>query len=89
MSNDALILDLLGEAIWTAVTVATPPLVAALAVGLTIGVLQALTSIQELTLTFVPKIATLGVVIWMSMDFMGRTIIALYTDTVIPIIAGQ
>ena len=86
--KDAIILDLLRDALWTAVSMATPILAAALIVGLLIGVLQALTSIQELTLTFVPKLAAMGVVLWMTIDFMGRTIVSLYQDTVIPIVAG-
>ena len=47
------------EAIWTVVYVAGPVLLIALAVGLTIGVFQAATSIQEMTLSFIPKLAAL------------------------------
>jgi flagellar biosynthetic protein FliQ len=44
------------EAIWTTVYVAGPILIIALSVGLLIGVIQAATSIQEMTLSFIPKL---------------------------------
>ena len=47
------------EAIWTVLYVAGPVLIIALTVGLTIGVLQAATSIQEMTLSFIPKLMAL------------------------------
>ena len=47
------------EAIWTVIYVAGPVLLIALTVGLTIGVLQAATSIQEMTLSFIPKLMAL------------------------------
>jgi flagellar biosynthetic protein FliQ len=47
------------EAIWTVVYVAGPVLLIALSVGLIIGVFQAATSIQEMTLSFIPKLGAL------------------------------
>jgi len=47
--------DLLREAIWTMLSVALPVLLTAMAVGLIIGIIQTATSIQEQTLTFIPK----------------------------------
>ena len=47
------------EAIWTVIYVAGPILLIALSVGLIIGVFQAATSIQEMTLSFIPKLAAL------------------------------
>ena len=52
----ALALDLLRSAIQTALVIAAPMLIAALLVGLVVGLLQAVTSIQEQTLTFIPKL---------------------------------
>ena len=49
------------EAIWTVLYVAGPVLIIALSVGLFIGVFQAATSIQEMTLSFIPKLAALVV----------------------------
>ncbi len=85
---DGLILDMLRESLWSAVLVASPLLAAALVLGLVIGVLQALTSIQEMTLTFVPKVAAMGAVLWVSMDTMGETLISFFRDRVIPVVAG-
>ncbi len=53
------VLSLGREAIWTVIYVAGPVLLIALSVGLIIGVFQAATSIQEMTLSFIPKLAAL------------------------------
>ena len=49
----------------------------------------ALTSVQENTLTFVPKVAAMMVVFWVSMSFMTSTIVSFFTGTIVPIIAGS
>ena len=51
------------EALWMALQLAGPPLLAMLAIGLLISVVQALTQIQEPTLAFLPKLAVMGVVL--------------------------
>ena len=53
------VLDIGREALWLAVLLAGPLLGAALAVGLFIGVIQAATQIQEMTLSFIPKLAVM------------------------------
>jgi flagellar biosynthetic protein FliQ len=53
-----------------------------------VGLFQALTSIQEMTLTFVPKAAIMVVVFWASMSFMTTTLVAFFQGTIIPQIAG-
>jgi flagellar biosynthetic protein FliQ len=50
--------DLMRQAMMVGLTLALPPLLAVLIVGLVIGILQAATGIQEFTLTFVPKVLT-------------------------------
>jgi flagellar biosynthetic protein FliQ len=50
--------DLMRQAMMLGLTLALPPLLAVLIVGLVIGILQAATGIQEFTLTFVPKVLT-------------------------------
>jgi flagellar biosynthetic protein FliQ len=57
--TEADIINVLSSGIWTTVIVAGPLLLIALVVGLTIGFLQALTQIQEMTLVFVPKMAAM------------------------------
>ena len=55
-----LVLDLARDALWTSFLLAAPLLGVALAVGLVVSVLQAVTSIQEQTLSFVPKLFAVG-----------------------------
>jgi len=55
----AQVVDLGRESLWVAVMVAAPLLGVALAVGLFVGILQAATSIQEMTLSFIPKLAAM------------------------------
>ncbi len=54
-----------------------------------IGLFQALTSVQEMTLTFVPKIGLMLVVFWVSMSFMTATLTSFFTDQILPQIAGS
>ncbi len=61
MSN-AMALDLMRSAVQIALIVAGPMLVAALLVGLIVGLLQAVTQIQEQTLTFIPKLLVMTMV---------------------------
>ena len=53
------VIDLGRESLWVAVLVAAPLLGTALAMGLLVGILQAATSIQEMTLSFIPKLAVM------------------------------
>jgi flagellar biosynthesis protein FliQ len=48
------------EALWMALQLAGPPLLAMLAVGLAVSIFQALTQVQEATLAFLPKLVVLG-----------------------------
>jgi flagellar biosynthetic protein FliQ len=84
----ALFNDTLREGLWVSVVISLPILGVALAAGLVVGLVQALTSIQEMTLTFVPKLAAIVVVFWISMDFMTQSLGRFFTDTIIPLIAG-
>ncbi len=88
MMSEGQFYDTLRQALWAAVTMSTPILAVALIVGLAIGLFQALTSVQEMTLTFVPKLAAIVVVFWMTMGFMTQTLVAFFNGHVIPMIAG-
>ncbi|MAS60066.1 MAG: flagellar biosynthetic protein FliQ [Gammaproteobacteria bacterium] len=57
------------EAIWTVIYVAGPILITALALGLLIGVLQAATSIQEMTLSFIPKLIAVVAILMLFGDW--------------------
>ncbi|MEY4466927.1 MAG: Flagellar biosynthetic protein FliQ [Pseudomonadota bacterium] len=56
----ATVVDLGRSALWAIVLISSPLLLVALAVGLFIGVIQAATSINEATLSFIPKLAAMG-----------------------------
>lgn len=79
---------LMRETVWTAILISAPTLVTALVVGLAIGLLQALTSIQELTLTFVPKLLAIGIVFWISLSFATDGLLALFQGRIVPLVAG-
>ena len=81
-------IGLMRDAIWVGIAIAAPVLVVALAVGLAIGLLQALTSIQELTLTFVPKLVAILLVFWLSISFMSQGLVTLFQTRIIPLVAG-
>ncbi len=82
-------MDILRRALWVSFVVSAPVLIVALAVGLVIGLLQALTSIQEMTLSFVPKLAAILLAFWVSMAFSGQMLVTFYTDAVLPRIAAR
>lgn len=74
--TEELIIQLGQETIKTAAFLAAPILITALVVGLIISIFQAITQINEATLTFIPKIVVVAVVIvlagpWM-LDIMSR-----------------
>ncbi|KHK93498.1 flagellar biosynthetic protein FliQ [Novosphingobium malaysiense] len=56
-------LALADKMLWVAALVAAPVLLAALAVGLVVGIIQAATSVNEQTLTFVPKLAAIALIL--------------------------
>ena len=87
--DENLIFDLTRQALWIAVRMAAPLLIVALVTGVLIGLFQALTSVQEMTLTFVPKIGLMLVVFWVSMSFMTATLASFFGDQILPQIAGS
>ncbi|WP_103257627.1 flagellar biosynthetic protein FliQ [Tabrizicola aquatica] len=86
--TETMIFDMMRQGLWVSVLISAPLLTVALVAGVVVGLFQALTSIQEMTLTFVPKAALMLVVFWVSMSFMTTTLVAFFTDTIIPQIAG-
>lgn len=88
MLSEGLFYDIVRQALWVAVITSVPILAVALVSGLVVGLFQALTSVQEMTLTFVPKLIAIVVVFWVSMGFMTQTLVTFFTSTLIPLIAG-
>jgi flagellar biosynthetic protein FliQ len=65
------VLDLVQMAIWMVVVGAGPVVLASMVVGVAIALLQALTQVQEMTLTFVPKLIAVFIVFSMTASFVG------------------
>lgn len=87
--TEAALLDILREALWSALLISTPILVVALVAGLAIGLFQALTSVQEMTLTFVPKLGAILVAFWITMGFSGQVLVKLWQDQIIPLVIAN
>ena len=85
--SEAEIFEILRAHIWGAAMMALPILVTTLVLGFVIGLLQALTSIQEMTLTFIPKIFAVVVVFFLSLGYMTRIALELFNNYVLPIIS--
>ncbi|QRM54253.1 flagellar biosynthetic protein FliQ [Sinorhizobium sp. BG8] len=79
--NEADALDIAQAAIWTVVMASGPAVLAAMLVGVTIAFIQALTQVQEITLTFVPKILAIFVTVAISAPFIGAQI-SIFTNIV-------
>jgi flagellar biosynthesis protein FliQ len=69
--NQADALDLVRSAIWAVILASGPSIVAAMVVGVTISLFQAVTQLQEATLSFVPKIVAVFFVAMISAPFIG------------------
>lgn len=78
--SEAEAIDFARNAILVLVEISAPAMLTALVVGLAIGLLQALTQIQEATLVFVPKVVAIFVVLLISLPFMGAAMGGLMTD---------
>lgn len=72
--NEAAALDLMRLALTTVIAASAPAVGAAMTVGIVIAVFQALTQIQEATLTFVPKIIAVFVALMISASFIGSQV---------------
>lgn len=73
--TEAELLDVARSAMLTMLEMSAPPLLVGLTVGVLIALFQALTQIQEMTLTFVPKILATFLSLLLLLPFMLRTLI--------------
>jgi flagellar biosynthetic protein FliQ len=76
MDESAILLSMADRMLWIAALVAAPILLASLAIGLVIGLVQAATSVNEQTLTFVPKLGAVAMVL----VILGASMMALVGD---------
>ncbi|AZO45076.1 flagellar biosynthesis protein FliQ [Mesorhizobium newzealandense] len=74
--NEADALDIVQYAVWTVLTASAPVVLVAMVVGIGIALIQALTQVQEITLTFVPKIVAIMLVVALTGPFIGSQISA-------------
>ncbi|ANM09165.1 flagellar biosynthetic protein FliQ [Rhizobium leguminosarum bv. trifolii] len=79
--NEADALDLFQAAIWTVLIASGPAVLAAMVVGLIIALIQALTQVQEATLTFVPKIVAVLITVGVTAPFVGSQV-SIFTNLV-------
>ena len=79
--NEADALGLLQSTIWTIMLASGPAIVTAMVVGIAVALFQALTQIQEMTLTFVPKIVAMLLVLTLTASFIGSQLF-LFTEQV-------
>ena len=73
-------LDFARTAILVLLEIIAPAMITALVVGIGIGLLQAMTQVQEQTLVFVPKIVAIFVVLLVALPFAGQAMSGLMTD---------
>jgi len=78
--NTEFVVHVFREAFYTAMLVSAPLLLASLLVGLVISILQAATSIQEFTLSFVPKLVVIAFVLVLTMPWMIDTMLSFTTN---------
>ncbi|MCB2060616.1 MAG: flagellar biosynthetic protein FliQ [Novosphingobium sp.] len=76
MDQSVALLALADRTLWVAALVAAPVLLSALSIGLVVGIIQAATSVNEQTLTFVPKLAVIALVLVL----FGASMMALIGD---------
>ncbi len=74
------VVDVARETLWIIIKVASPLLVVSLIVGLMISIFQTVTSIQEQTLTFVPKLLAIFLVIMLTGNWIMNTIVAFMVE---------
>ncbi len=77
-----IVLDVGRDALWVIALLCAPLLLSALAVGLLVGMIQAATQIQEMTLTFIPKLIVLA----LALLFSGSWMLGVLTDFSITLI---
>ena len=82
------IFEVLRASLWTGVPMGLPILGVSLVLGFVIGLVQALTSVQEMTLTFVPKIIAVVAVFFLTIGYMTRVCLDLFENLIIPMITG-
>ena len=84
--SEANVVELSTQLMWTAALLAAPILLTALIVGLAVSLFQGLTSLQDQTLSFVPKIIAVGIALVIAASWMVQTLLSftVYAFAMIP-----
>jgi len=77
--NELIIVQIAREAVQTAIFVAGPALLVSMAVGLTVSIFQVVTSLQDATVAFVPKVLAVMLVVVLSFPWMMRVLVQFTT----------
>jgi len=85
--TDVTVLTLAKEALKLSLFLSFPLLLTALVIGLAISIFQAVTQIQEMTLTFVPKILAMALVLFFALPWMIKKLVS-FTENLILNIPG-
>lgn len=78
--NQDLVMDIAREALWVIIKASAPMLIISLIVGLIISVFQTVTSIQEQTLTFVPKLLSIFIVIMVAGSWIMNNVVVFFEE---------
>jgi len=78
--TEAQVLDIMRDAFYNVIVCSAPMLLISLVVGLIISIFQTVTSIQEQTLTFVPKIISIFIALLIFGSFIMRTLVTFITN---------
>jgi flagellar biosynthetic protein FliQ len=81
-------IDLAREAIWVATLIGSPILAAGMLIGLVVGLLQAMTQIQESTVAFVPKLIVMVLVLTLALPWLISQMVQ-YSGDLIAAIPGR
>jgi len=73
--NEVVVVELGRQALWVILMMSGPIMLSGLLIGLIIALFQALTTIQEMTLTFVPKIIVIFIAVVVFLPFMITTLV--------------
>jgi flagellar biosynthetic protein FliQ len=73
--DSAMVVELARQALWMTMLISAPLLGVGLLVGLVVGIFQAATSINEQTLSFIPKIVAMGITMALAGSWMINTMV--------------
>jgi flagellar biosynthetic protein FliQ len=85
--TEQMAVEICKDAVWTTLLVASPMLIAGLIVGIVVSLFQSVTQIHEMTLTFIPKILAVVLVMILALPWIIRVLLS-YTTGLFSLISG-